>query len=275
MSKPYSHHAGSNLPEVNHEQESYAYALPVQSPAYSLPSQQEKDYYGASVGQAPPSSQAPPTTRKSWMRWWVLALIGLFIALIAGLIGGFIGKAIQEGRQSSSDPHASTATAAAQVPSTSSCPNTTSITPPANAPANVVGTITIPDTGCGFPSNKARRRIERQTTFTKVNYTTICNSGWPGSDAIIGIWALSPSDCMEACDKYNAFVSKPTGKQCIGGGFIPAWTNQTASAKAQGGDAFNCYLKDNNKNIVVNDRAGENLEVVALCLDGQCNGIGG
>jgi hypothetical protein len=267
MSKPYTADAGSNLPEVNHQEESYAYALPVQSPAYVVPSQ--KNYYPPSSGE---SSPVPATTRKTWMRWWVLALIGLFVAVIAGLVGGFIGQAIQKGREPS---EVSQAQAAAPAPS--SCSNSTSAapTPSPGAPANAVGTIVIPDTGCDFPASKERRRIDRQTTFTKVNYTIICNSGWPGSDAIIGLFTLSPSDCMEACAKYNEFVTSPTGKRCVGGGFIPDWTNQTLSAKAQGGSSFNCYLKDTNKNIVTNDRAGEGLEVVALCLEGLCNGIGG
>ncbi|KAF2824022.1 hypothetical protein CC86DRAFT_468981 [Ophiobolus disseminans] len=273
MASPYRDNASSDLPEVNYQEQSYAYALPDQTAAEVLPS--TKGYYSS----ATESHHVPTVTtgRKGWMRWWVIALIGLFIAIIAGLVGGLIGQAIQKGRASGSSDSTLNSSQEAS-PSPSSCPNSTSAatTPPPGAPANAIGTILTPDTGCDWPSSKERRRIAKQTTYLKGNYTTICNSGWLGNDGILGLWTLSPSDCVEACLKYNSYaVNRPASeRRCVGAGFIPDWTNQTTGAREQKGAPFNCYMMSSNKNIVPNDRADFGTEVVSLCLDGQCNGIG-
>lgn len=259
MSPPYRDDA--NLPEVNQQEQAYAYALPEQTSTYVVPP--TKDYYTPAVEAT--------ATRKGWMRWWVLAIIGLLIAIVAGIVGGVIGQATQKGREPADNPQAT-------PPAASSCPNSTfaATTPPPGAPDNAVGTIILPDTGCGWPNSKERTRLAKQTNYFKTNYTTICNSGWLGNDGIMGLWTLSPSDCVEACIKYNLYaVNRPTTeRRCVGAGFIPDWTNQTTGAREQKGPPFNCWPMSTTKYLVTNDRADFGTEVVALCLDGQCNGIG-
>ncbi|KAF2864878.1 hypothetical protein BDV95DRAFT_588238 [Massariosphaeria phaeospora] len=272
MRTAYRHDASSQLPEVHHQESSpYAYPILVQTPISEVPP--TEGYYTPVVEVLPTTA----TARKRWIRWWTLALIGVFIAIITDLARSFIGQTIKKGRESGVASQAAS-------PSPSACPNSTSaaIAPPLGAPTNAVNTIVIPDTGCDWPNNKERRRLAKQTNFFMVNYTTICNSGWPVSVGIIALWTLTPSDCVEACIKFNQFadMNRRNGDlrnddlRCVGAGFVPSWTNQTTGARDTRGPPFNCYPKSSEKGIIPNDRASEGTEVVVLCLDGQCNGIG-
>jgi hypothetical protein len=263
----YRDDPANTAPEVNHdEQSSYIYSVPDQTPAYASAPMKAYDHPSpATPIQVPLTKTA---TRRGWKRWWILALLGLLVAVIAGLVGGFIGQAIEKGRQPSS--------AGLSAPS---CPNSTAsaTTPPPGEPADIVGTIKIPNTGCNFPASKERRRINGTTTFFKANYTTVCNSGWP-SAGLLGIWTLDPSDCVEACIKYNnaaRAVNRPSSeRKCVGSGFLPSWVNRTLSAREQNGPPFNCFLQNDAGGIVSNDREAVGVEVVALCLPGQCDGEG-
>lgn len=94
----------------------------------------------------------------------------------------------------------------------------------------------------------------------------------PRSDDIIAIYTISPSDCVEACLQFNGDPANT--RTCIGAGFIPSWVDQTVAQKALNGPPLNCYLKSGNSGITENDREDVGTEIVALCLDGKCNGIG-
>lgn len=192
--------------------------------------------------------------RRGTKRFWVLPLVGLLIAVIAGLVGGFIGAAIQD--QDAREP--------------STTPSLTS--PLSPAPSNGTSTsIMNVDTGCNFPESKAEsRRIPSETAWSKTRYTTICNSGWSRT-AIIGLYTLTPSDCIESCLVYNNFERqrhRERERLCVGAGFIPDWLNQTLAYSASEGSPFNCFLQHNVTGIGPNDREQDGVEVVALCLNG-------
>ncbi|KAH7378398.1 hypothetical protein DE146DRAFT_774455 [Phaeosphaeria sp. MPI-PUGE-AT-0046c] len=277
MASKYTDDASHNLPEVSPQQaQGYAYAItdsPAQSPPNSHPD--VKAYY-APHAETYPEAQRP---RQGWKRWWILALIGLFIAIISGLIGGFIGQSIQEVLESAPKPTASNAPVVSPLSTPSSGPSPTSLragssaTPTSVPDQGVVGTITVPKTGCDFPNSKDRKRVSNLTAFSRKAFTTICNSGWSGrADDIIALYTLTPSDCIEACLQFNGDPSNT--RTCVGGGFIPSWVDQTVAQKALGGPPLNCYLKSGNSGIGDNDREDVGTEIVALCLDGKCNGIG-
>jgi hypothetical protein len=251
---------GHNAPEVN-EQHQYIYPVPNKTPAYALPPSNGYDH----APPIEPFETHPGGSRKGWKRWWILAIIGILIALLAGLVGGFIGQAIQKGRGSEAKPASST-----------SCAPTSPSNSTSNSTADIIGTIIEPSTGCNFSTSKNRNRISNVSNYNNIKYTTVCNSGWGGA-TIIGFYTLTPSNCIEACAQYNG-VHPPSEKNgnlsCVGGGFIPLWTNQSKANEQSIGSPYNCYLKSSADGIAENDRLSANVEVVALCLDGKCNDAG-
>jgi hypothetical protein len=258
MQSQYRDDPSNHLPEVHHQEQSYTYSIPEQSPLYTVVSTKAYD--------RTPSVEAEdlPETRKGWKRWWILALIGLFIALIAGLVGGMIGQEVQKGREPLSAPAAASASPSSATANTT-CPASK---PPPNA-------IPVSTTGCNFPDNKDRRRLSNSTVYSNYKYTTVCNSGWGGA-ALIGIRTLTPSDCMESCLMYNGYAQgRPKGERsCVGGGFIPAFVDSVQARKEMpGGPPNNCFLMSDATGIRENERA-PGTEVVALCLDGHCNDAG-
>src|SRR4051812_20850101 len=84
MAQQYRDDPGSNAPEVHHQEDTYLYPVTDQTPTYAMPST-KSDHEALPVESQP----ALLAARRGWKRWWILALIGLFIALIAGLVGGF------------------------------------------------------------------------------------------------------------------------------------------------------------------------------------------
>jgi hypothetical protein len=259
MAPNYRDDPSSNAPEVAHQESAFLYPANEQSHAYAIPS--TKSYH-----DSPPveTQLAPVAARGGWRRWWILALLGLLIALIAGLVGGFIGQAIQKGREPAE-------VSATPSPSPSNG-SSSAITPPPNLPAGTIGTIVVPETGCNFPTLQDRRRLPNITVYSRKSYTTVCNSGWKNS-GILGLWTLTPSDCIEACVAYNEFNRNVASQRpCVGAGFIPRWVNQTLASKMNNGTPFNCFPQANASNIAQNDAS--DLEVVALCLEGKCNGAG-
>jgi hypothetical protein len=251
-----------NAPEVAPQQHAYIYPVNEETAPYAVPP--SKGYY---QGTPVESQYAPVVASRGWKRWWILALIGLFIALIAGLVGGFIGQEIQKGR-GSSDSAASSSPAPTNG-------NSSATTPPPNQPPGTVGTIVTPNTGCNFPQSKDRRRLTNTTVYTQTLYTTVCNSGWT-STGLVGLWTLTPDDCIESCVQYNKYAKGRPGSErvCVGGGFVPAWSNQTMASLIMNGAPFNCFLQANASGIIPNDREKAGIEVVALCLDGACPGAG-
>jgi hypothetical protein len=257
-----------NAPEVCSQHHAHLFPVHDQSPPYTVLHPE---------GHC--MQTAPVNNGNRWTRWWVLALIGVLIALIAGILGGFIGKAILEAQGALKK---SPGVAPSGTTTTASLPNCTNTAPSATVSlpsqaSGTLGTITIPSTGCNFPASKERRSIPKITDYTNTAYTTICNSGWIGA-GLAGIWTLSPSDCMESCVRYNLYRNEAAWNQsaptCVGGGFIPDWTNRTRAVSAERVAPFNCYLAYNSRGIIRNDREQAGVEVVALCLDGMCDSVG-
>jgi hypothetical protein len=260
-----------NAPEVNPHPQPYIPPVHDQSPPYAVLSPKGYEHVPRFETQTELVG-----SRKGWTRWWILAIIGIGIAIIAGVVGGFIGRAIQQGQGSSNafTAQTSSAPAATAIPSPENS-SSSATTPPPNQPPGTIGTIVLPNTGCNFPTSKERRRISNATEYTKTGYTTVCNSGWINA-GLSGFWTLTPSDCVEACVQYNKFLQDRNSKalSCVGGGFIPDFTNRSLAKLISNGAPFNCYLQYNSDGIVPNDREKSGLEVVALCLDGMCKGAG-
>lgn len=59
-------------------------------------------------------------------------------------------------------------------------------------------------------------------------------------------------------------------RNCIGGGFIPEWVDQRQAARDNPGSPLNWFLKNGTSGVMNND---QQIEVVALCLEGQCEGL--
>jgi hypothetical protein len=77
------------------------------------------------------------------------------------------------------------------------------------------------------------------------------------------------SDCIESCSQYNAHRSS-TDRKCVGGGFIPSWWDQKLAMRESGITPYNCFLKTNTSGIARNN---QKFEVVALCMEGECDDI--
>ncbi|KAH5594146.1 hypothetical protein HBI17_168650 [Parastagonospora nodorum] len=272
----------------NHQVGPYEDALEVtpQQHAYTYPANGPLPIYATSSSEG--IHQRTPTdakavhvaTHAAKKRLWILPLVGLSIAVIAGLIGGFIGVAIHDAREPStaallkaspSSIPLSSSILSSPFPSNTSSPTTTA--PCSSQPAGTFGTIAAVDTGCKFRETKGRNRMYNATAFTGTSFTTICNSGWKNF-AIIGLYTLTPSDCIESCVQYNKFADKrPKSERfCVGAGFIPDFVNQTMATLARNGASFNCFLQSNTTGIMPNDEERKGLEVVALCLGWQCPG---
>jgi hypothetical protein len=254
-----------DAPEVSHEQHDYLYSVADETPAHALPPSKGYDH-------APPVElqYGHSGARKGWKRWWVLALLGILIALLAGLVGGFVGQAIQKGRQPTHSSASSTLSSDATNSTLCAPSNST-----ANSTGAIIGTIVQPDTGCNFPTSKARNRLSKVTVSNQIKYTVVCNSGWVDS-GLIALYTLTPGDCIEACHRYNNYAEKrPSGERtCVGGGFIPRWVDQAKAKVESIGSPFNCFLQYDAAGIKENDRSDSDVEVVALCLDGECNNAG-
>ncbi|ORX96349.1 hypothetical protein BCR34DRAFT_607674 [Clohesyomyces aquaticus] len=233
--------------------------------------------------------------------WWMMILYGLVIAVLAGLLGGFIGKGIQDKRyknsvlkgqgQQQSDgagaveacrvtPPASSSstststlnpTASSKPPSSSSSPSTaaSSIAPTATPASSIPP---IPNTSC--PSDSTRRSsLPSTTSHLSLSYTILCSTGWTDDD-LYAVNVATPSDCIESCAFYNANLpsdSNSQTKKCVGGGFIPMWTNVTRAMDDMK-LPYNCYLKSGEGGLKVNDRV---IEVVGLCMEGACSSVVG
>ncbi|OAL51314.1 hypothetical protein IQ07DRAFT_419344 [Pyrenochaeta sp. DS3sAY3a] len=270
MNPQYQSTPDSALPQVI-PQEHSAYLYPAsdrspasdQSPALSI-LQQKQEYHVQHTETPLPSK---PLSRK-WTAWPLLIVYGVVLAVLAGIIGGFIGQTIERNAHSNNTSLPSNN----QAEVSGSSPTPTSATPsPSSTPSPNERTITIPSTGCNPTTQRAT--LAGRSTFLQASYTTICATGWL-LDELIGISVATPSDCIEACVQYNAFkrsMGRPDSERnCIGGGFIPEWVNQRQAVRENPSSPFNCYLKNGTSGVMRNDRG---IEVVALCLEGQCGSV--
>jgi hypothetical protein len=63
--------------------------------------------------------------------------------------------------------------------------------------------------------------------------------------------------------------------RCVGAGYIPSWADRKQASQDLSGAPKNCYLQSSADGIGQNDREGQGIEIVALCLEGMCNNAGG
>ncbi|KAF1851170.1 uncharacterized protein K460DRAFT_272257 [Cucurbitaria berberidis CBS 394.84] len=239
---------------------SYTYSVPDRSDAYATIAPAH-EYY------EPTHNEPVPPTR-IWTRWYLLLLYGILIAVAAGVVGGFVGKSMSDKQNNNNNnndnslPGQSQSSSCPTIPTNASIPSPTS-TPPSNVFAR---TIPVPTTGCN-PTN-VQKSFKTFSSFLDVSYTTFCMTGWQRNE-LVALSVASPSDCIEACVMYNGH-KQASDRPCVGGGFIPAWWNQTKAMDESGGMPYNCFLKSNDTGVGRNDR---DIEVVSLCLQGACNGV--
>ncbi|KAF9695035.1 hypothetical protein EKO04_007080 [Ascochyta lentis] len=256
FSKPTSSH--DDLPEaVAHtEASTYKYSVPEHSAPHGVHSSKEV------VHQDLVTSKAGNGRR--WTRWPLLLLYGLLIAIIAGVIGRFIGKRIANNsnnnnskvnnNDSNNNKNDTFVNSESPNPSNSSSNNST-----------LARILPIPTTGCSSISEQ--KYLASVSALWKVDYTTMCGTRWTDPQ-LTALSAATPSDCIEACQSYNA-AEPPNAQVCLGASFVPRWWNQTL-AMEQKNEPFNCFLMENNT-IINRNQLG--FEVVALCLKDACRGL--
>ena len=248
----------NDLPEPVYDSEvaTYKFSVPDQSPRAP-----HSTIHAASPSITFNETAQPTRKRRSLTCWPLLLFYGLILAIIAGVAGGFIGKTIERNSSNSSNNVVPANGSCANQTSSTLAPSTTSTTPS----PTFVRTLAQPTTGC--TSRTTYNSFKARTKLLELQYTTLCGQGW-GQDELFALSAATPSDCVESCIIYNDRKSS-SNQACVGGGFIPEWWNQTRSGD-EGGLGFNCFLKSNVTGIARNDKA---FEVVALCVDGACDGI--
>lgn len=274
-----SHH--SDLPEtvVNvHRSSVYKYSVP-ESPqphttAYAVPTVDDASHSLSTPSEIEKSSPQRGTVR----RWLLLLLLGLLLMAIAGVAGGFIGKSIEHNKSkgdvslasaSASTPSLSLASSTSiAMPSSSVAMPTSSSTADDNASGLFERTIVQPLSGCS--SADPYRSFKARSQILNIPYTTVCGQGWLSSD-LISMSVATQSDCIESCSQYNS-VKGSSDRMCVGAGFIPAWWNQTLAMVQSKITPYNCFLKTNTSGIARNK---EEFEVIAICMEGQCDNIVG
>jgi hypothetical protein len=267
--------AHSDLPEKAPEPDYSAYK-------YSVPESPPQPYtsvYAHPVDPLSPGYEQPSNGRRTWTRWPLLLLYGLILAVIAGLIGGFVGKAIESNNHTTSavlagsDACPTTPTITSNpsaAPSASTSP--TSISPAASAsptPSSDVFERVIPQPSSGCDASAPYRSFKSRSNILGITFTTICGQGWMRDD-MVAMSVATQSDCIESCSTMNSYADN--ARKCVGAGFIPEWWNQTRAMKESGVTPYNCFLKSNTSGIARNN---EKFEVVALCMDTNCDGISG
>lgn len=270
--KAPSHHG--DLPEtvVNVDHSSvYKYSVP------ESPQPHTTVYALHNVNETSPLPSEPSEIEKSQIprgngrRWPLFLLLGLLLMTIAGVAGGFIGKTIEH---NSSKGSVSLAGASASIPSSSLASSTSvamptsSSTSDSNASGLFERTIVQPTSGCS--SADPYRSFKARSHILNIPYTTVCGQGWLSSD-LISMSVATQSDCIESCSQYNS-VKESDDRSCVGAGFIPAWWNQTLAMVQSGITPYNCFLKTNTSGIARNN---QEFEVIAICMEGQCDNIVG
>ena len=278
----YSH--GSDLPEhvSSTDKSFYKYSVTNEGeqPQVVHHAPQVVHPYARNDSQSPiptytEKGQHPGPQQSRWTRWPLLLLYGIILMLIAGLAGGFIGKTLEAKAHSTTSSAASSTCpssaplAASPTSSTAPSSSTSSASPAASNSSTVFErTIATPTSGCS--SSAPYRSFKSRSLFFETPYTTICGQGWLDNE-LTALNVATQSDCIESCLMYNAHKLS-TDRKCVGGGFIPSWWDQQTAMKESGGMPFNCFLKTNTSGIARNNKS---YEVVALCMEGECDDIQG
>lgn len=231
--------------------------VPSGGPIYSPPAtepfpHEEKDIY---LPQTP--LPHPPAKHTNYARWLLIVAVGVIIAVIAGLAGGFIGKSIEAGKPKEPANAAASAPSAADICSAQPTPTqatvlTTTATETLVVQPSATGTVNVPLTGCTGSGN-----ITGRTNYG-VNYTTICQTDWPGND-IFAFTSGSVYDCADSCWMWNNYgVKRPP---CIASAFVPDWLDSSLAIEEVGAP-MNCFLKSAANPVTAGVR-----EKVILALD--------
>ncbi|KAF9694800.1 hypothetical protein EKO04_006840 [Ascochyta lentis] len=258
----------SDLPETVPESEvaTFKFSVPDRTPPYAT-AHALPDVYPTRLSTTCDETEKTSPRPGRWTRWPLLLFFGLLLATLAGVAGGFIGKTLESRKRldTVSGGSESCSISTSTPPSTSTSPSpTTASTSTSTSPTPLFQrTLAQPSTGCSTTSPYGT--FKSVTLFLEAPYTTLCGQGWLNSE-LIALSAATPSDCVEACVMYNAHKNA-ADRECVGGGFIPAWWNQTKAMEESGGMAYNCFLKSNASGIARNNKA---YEVVALCVAGGC-----
>ncbi|KZM28026.1 hypothetical protein ST47_g853 [Ascochyta rabiei] len=219
-------------------------------------------------------SEEPRVKQRKWTRWPLLLLYGLLLTVIAGVAGGLIGKTIERNNHNrdayvNGVTYPSPTSGSAQSLSSSSSPSS-SVSPSTPTVSSTVFKRTIPQPTSGCTSAAPYRSFKSRSNFINIPYSTICGQGWLDFD-LTAMSVATQSDCIESCSMYNAH--KQTGdRSCVGAGFLPAWWNQTLAMVESKITPYNCFLKTNTSGIARNN---EKFEVIALCMQGECDDISG
>lgn len=261
----------SELPETVTEPDYSAHKFSI--PAYPQPPTTVDTLPTVNVGSPSPKYsvvEEPRTRQKKSNRWPLLLLYGLLLAIIAGVAGGLIGEKIGRNKHSK-DAFINNTTCptptSVSVQSLSSASLIPSSTPTAST-TDFERTIPQPTSGC--TSAAPYRSFKSRSNYLNIPFSTICGQGWLSSD-LTAMSVATQSDCIESCSQYNA--QKQTGdRSCVGAGFLPTWWNQTLAMVESGITPYNCFLKTNTSGIARNN---EKFEVIALCMEGECDDISG
>jgi hypothetical protein len=210
---------------------SYIYSVPDDSPL-----QVNYNQSWANGPPAAPETIAWPKQPSLFLRWPFLMLYAILIAVFAGLGGGFIGedmtmKRLEKDTLPRSELQGFCSNLQPSLGSTVPTPTSTPLSSSSASPTIFQRNIPVPTTGCN-PTTQ-QRSFKSVTRFLAAPYTTFCATGWL-NDELFALSAATASDCIEACVMYNGHKGS-ADRNCVGGGFIPEWWNQSRAMEESGG----------------------------------------
>jgi hypothetical protein len=210
---------------------SYIYSVPDDSPL-------QVNYNESWAGTPPAAPETVATTKQpsTFLRWPFLVLYAILIAVLAGLGGGFIGEDMTTKRLAKdtlprSELQGFCSDLQPSLSSTVPTPTSTPLSSSSASPTIFQRNIPVPTTGCN-PTTQ-QRSFKSVTRFLAAPYTTYCATGWL-NDELFALSAATESDCIEACVMYNGHKGS-ADRNCVGGGFIPEWWNQSRAMEESGG----------------------------------------
>jgi hypothetical protein len=240
----------------------YTYSVPDNSPPYAHIRESRHGPPIESSAELPPDSHQKPR-RALFLSWPCLMFYAILVPVAAGVGGGLLGKHIAMKSYEQDRATLQQGASGSQACTSPMAPAASATSTPTSASA-----FAIPTTGC-TPFTQ-QRSFKSTTKFLAWPYTTWCATGW-NNDELVAMAVSTPSDCVEACAMYNTHKGSD-GRECVGGGFIPQWVNQSQAMEQSGGMPYNCFLKSNDTGTARNNK---DIEIVSLCMQGACLGVMG
>ncbi|KAI4229834.1 MAG: hypothetical protein L6R40_008044 [Gallowayella cf. fulva] len=181
----------------------------------------------------PPARQSPPPRLPMILLIIALAIMTA-LAILAAALGGSISVKRQNEIHSLRDQLNSTRTAFEKFQTDSANQPThsnTSSSLPTSQPAKL--SDIQPTTNCtDIGDNK-----KYISSYTQMPFTVHCETDYPGSD-MLGIWAFTFADCIEACASWNGHQNSP---RC----YSVSYDYSNVDAFTEENGMGNCFLKDN------------------------------